>query len=43
MDKLRRLDKQTLHEILSSPSLAVESEDGLLDVLVEFGSAYFEF
>jgi hypothetical protein len=43
MDKLRRLDKQTLHDILSSPSLAIESEDGLLDVLIELGSAYFEF
>jgi hypothetical protein len=42
-DKLRRLDKQTLHDILSSPSLAIESEDDLLGVLIELGSAYFEF
>jgi hypothetical protein len=43
MDKLRHLDKQTLHDILSSPSLAIESEDGLLGVLIELGSVYFEF
>jgi hypothetical protein len=43
IDKLRRLDKHMLHDILSSPSLALESEDGLLRVLIELGSAYFEF
>jgi hypothetical protein len=43
MSKLRRLDKQTLHDILSSPSLAIESEDDLLGVLIDLGSAYFEF
>jgi hypothetical protein len=42
-DKLRRLDKKTLHDLLSSPSLAIESEDDLLGALVELGSAYFEF
>jgi hypothetical protein len=43
MNKLRRLDKQTLHAILSSPSLAIESEDDLLRGLIELGSAYCEF
>jgi hypothetical protein len=43
MDRLQRLDKQTLHNILSSPALAIESEDDLLGVLIELGFAYFEF
>jgi hypothetical protein len=43
MDKLRHLDKQTLHDILSSPSLAIESEDDLLGVLIELRPGYFEF
>jgi hypothetical protein len=37
------LDKQTLHEILESASLAIESEDDLLRTLISLGSEYFEF
>jgi hypothetical protein len=43
IDKLRPLEKQRLHDILSSPSLTIESEDDLLAILIELGSAYFEF
>jgi hypothetical protein len=37
------LDKNTLHGLLSSRSLGIENEDALLQLLIEFGSDYFEF
>jgi hypothetical protein len=37
------LGQKTLYDILSSLSLAIESEDDLLGVLIELGLAYFEF
>jgi hypothetical protein len=42
-DNLRRLNKQTLHSIVLSPFLAIESEDDLLGVLIELGPSSFEF
>jgi hypothetical protein len=41
--ELRCLDKNTLHDLLSSRSLGIESEDALLRLLIELGSDYFEF
>jgi hypothetical protein len=43
VDELQCLDKQTLHQILESASLAIESEDDLLRTLISLGSGYFEF
>jgi hypothetical protein len=43
VNELRCLDKQTLHQILESASLAIESEDDLLRTLISLGSDYFEF
>jgi hypothetical protein len=37
------LDKKTLHDLLGSSSLEIESEDELLKTLIELGSDYFEF
>jgi hypothetical protein len=42
-EMIRRLNKRTLHELLCSPSLKIESEDSLLGVLIELGSDYFEY
>jgi hypothetical protein len=43
VDCLQCLHKYTLHEILSSLSFKVESEDAFLQTLIDFGSQYFEF
>jgi hypothetical protein len=43
IDLLKLLDKSVFHEILSSPSLTLENEDGLLKLLINLGSDYFEF
>jgi hypothetical protein len=43
VDEIVRLDKRTLHRLLASPSLRVESEDQFLQFLIDLGSAYFEF
>jgi hypothetical protein len=42
-DELRNLPKQILHSLLSSHSLAIESEDSLLQQLIDLGSEYFEY
>jgi hypothetical protein len=42
-DELRTLSKQTLHKILSSESLAIESEDTLLLTLIDLGCDYCDF
>jgi hypothetical protein len=42
-DELRKLPKQILHSLLSSPSLIIESEDSLLQQLIDLGSDYFEY
>jgi hypothetical protein len=42
-EELRALPKQILHSILSSPSLFLESEDSLLQRLIDLGSDYFEY
>jgi hypothetical protein len=42
-EELENLPKQLLHSLLSSPSLAIESEDSLLQQLIDLGSAYFEY
>jgi hypothetical protein len=42
-DELRELPKQTLHELLLSESLSLDSEDALLQRLIELGSEYFEY
>jgi hypothetical protein len=42
-DELGCLSKETLHGLLSSTSLAIESEDVLLQTLIDLGSDYFEF
>jgi hypothetical protein len=41
--QLRNLPREFLHSILSSPSLAIESEDFLLQRLIDLGSDYFEY
>jgi hypothetical protein len=43
IDEIVRLDKQTLHHVLGSSSLRVESEDHLLKFLIDLGSDYYEF
>jgi hypothetical protein len=43
VDEIGRLDKHTLHLLLSSPSLRLESEDQFLRFLIDLGSDYFEF
>jgi hypothetical protein len=43
VDELRNLPKQLLHSLLSSPSLSIESEDSLLQTLIDLGSDYFEY
>jgi hypothetical protein len=42
-DDLRCLDKEMLHNLLVSHSLQVETEDHLLESLIDLGSDYFEF
>jgi hypothetical protein len=41
-DELACLSNQMIHDLLSSPSLVIESEDALLDVLIRIGSETFE-
>jgi hypothetical protein len=43
IEEIGRLDKQTLHHVLGSSSLRVESEDQLLKFLIDLGSDYYEF
>jgi hypothetical protein len=43
IDEVRNLSKQTLHNFLSSQSLGIESEDSLLQTLIDLGCDYFEF
>jgi hypothetical protein len=43
INELRHFPKQMLHSLLSSPSLRLESEDSLLDRLIDLGSEYFEY
>jgi hypothetical protein len=43
VDEISCLDKHTLHRLLPSPSLRVESEDQFLRFLIDLGSDYFEF
>jgi hypothetical protein len=43
VDLLRRLNKDFLHTILSSPSLELESEDEFVRILIELGKDYLEF
>jgi hypothetical protein len=43
IDEINRLDKDTLHRLLSSHSLRVASEDQFMQFLIELGPAYFEF
>jgi hypothetical protein len=42
-DELQNRPKQMLHSLLSSPSLRVESEDSLLQRLIDLGSDYIEY
>jgi hypothetical protein len=42
-DELEHLPKQILHSLLSSHSLRLESEDSLLQQLIDLGSEYFEY
>jgi hypothetical protein len=42
-DEIGRLDKHTLHRLLGSRSLRLESEDQFLNFLIDLGSDYFEF
>jgi hypothetical protein len=43
VDEIGRLDKHTLHLLLASPSLRLESEDHFLRFLIDLGSDHFEF
>jgi hypothetical protein len=43
VSELRAMDKRTLHSLLSSASLRVESEDTLLNAIIALGSDYSEF
>jgi hypothetical protein len=43
VDEISRLAKHTLHHLLSSPSLRLETEDQFLRFLIDLGSEYFEF
>jgi hypothetical protein len=43
IELLRRLSKETLHNIFKSPFLKLVDEDELLRLLIELGSDYFEF
>jgi hypothetical protein len=43
IDEISCLDNHTLHHLLASPSLRLESEDQFLRFLIELGSNYFEF
>jgi hypothetical protein len=43
VEEIARLDKHTLHLILQSPSLQIESEDQFLQFLIDLGSDYLEF
>jgi hypothetical protein len=41
--EVRYLEKCTLHDLLSSRSLCIKSEDELLRTLIDLGSDYYEF
>jgi hypothetical protein len=41
--EFRNISKQMLHSLLSSPSLQLESEDSLLQKLIDLESEYFEY
>jgi hypothetical protein len=41
--QLQRLDKRTLHNLLGSSSLRINTEETLLQILIDLGSDYFEF
>jgi hypothetical protein len=43
VDLVRRLPKDILHTIVSSPSLELESEDDFVRILIEHGKDYLEF
>jgi hypothetical protein len=43
IEELRCIHKQTLHHILSSHSLQIDTEDALLNSLIEVDSDYFDF
>jgi hypothetical protein len=43
VDQIRSLDRQTLHRVLSSRSLSIESEDWLLRLLLDLGVERSEF
>jgi hypothetical protein len=43
IDEINRLDKHTLHRLLSSRSLRITTEDQFMEFLIELGSDYFEF
>jgi hypothetical protein len=42
-DDIQKIDKATLHSLLGSSSLQIESEDSLLRSLIDLGETYFEF
>jgi hypothetical protein len=43
INELSRLEKNTLHALLSSQTLGIVSEDALLKTLIELGSDYYEY
>jgi hypothetical protein len=42
-DELRMLDRGTIHNLLNSPSLAITSEDALLQTIMELDDVQFEY
>jgi hypothetical protein len=42
MKYLNKIEKEMLHEILSSPELKLENEDSFLKTLISLGTAYFD-
>jgi hypothetical protein len=42
-DDIEMIEKATLHKLLESTSLQIETEDSLLRLLIDLGGAYFEF
>jgi hypothetical protein len=43
INELSRLDRNTLHALLSEERLKIEDEDSLLGTLIELGSQYYEY
>jgi hypothetical protein len=43
INELSRLERNTLHALLSSETLKIENEDSLLATLIELGSNYYEY